>query len=143
MKILNLIAFFIVFSSEVYAEKLKVLTTLSSFAAIAKEVGQDNVAVDWIAAPKFNPHFIEPKPSDVLRLKRCDLFVHGGLDLEAWRGPLVDAAARVDIRDAGPRQLDLSSVVNILNVPEGVISRAQGDIHLFGNPHYWLDPRNG
>ena len=124
-------------------EPLKVVTTLSSYADIAKAVGGDFVAVSYVASPKFDPHFIEPKPSDILKLKRADLFVHSGLDLEAWRDPLVDAAARSDIRTGGARQLDLSQRITILNVPNHALSRSEGDIHVFGNPHYWLDPRNG
>ena len=123
--------------------KLKVVTTLSSYADIAKSIGGDLIEVSCIASPKFDPHFIEPKPSDILKVKKADLFIHSGLDLEAWRDPLVDAAARSDIRSGGARQLDLSVRISLLNVPTHSLSRAEGDIHVFGNPHYWLDPRNG
>lgn len=122
---------------------LKITTTLSSYADIAKTIGGDFVDVKYVASPKFNPHFIEPKPSDVLKVKNADLFIHSGLDLEAWRGPLVDAAGRADIRQSGERQLDLSTGIQLLEIPSHQVSRAEGDIHLFGNPHYWLDPRNG
>lgn len=124
-------------------DRLKVVATLTSFADIAAAVGGDYVEVASIASPRFNPHFIEPKPSDVLRLKRADLYIHSGLDLEAWGAPLVDAAARPDLRKGGARQLDLSEGINLLEIPAGQVSRAEGDIHLFGNPHYWLDPNNG
>lgn len=128
----------------VHAEgKRKVVTTLSSYADIVGMIGGELVEVSSIASPKFDPHFIEPRPSHILKLKRADLFVHSGLDLEAWRSPLVNAAARSDIRPGGQRQLDLSLRIPILNVPTQRLSRAEGDIHVFGNPHYWLDPRNG
>jgi len=126
-----------------FASPLKVTTTLSTYADIAKSVGGDLVDVKYVASPRFNPHFIEPKPSDVLKVKSADLFIHSGLDLEAWRGPLIDAAARADIRQSGEHQLDLSTGIKILEVPDHPVSRSEGDIHLFGNPHYWLDPRNG
>ncbi len=122
---------------------LKVTTTLSSYADIAKTIGGDLVEVKYVASPRFNPHFIEPKPSDVLKVKNSDLFIHSGLDLEAWRSPLIDAAGRADIRQSGERQLDLSAGIKLLEIPDRQVSRAEGDIHLFGNPHYWLDPRNG
>lgn len=122
---------------------LKVTTTLSSYADIARQIGGDAVEVKYVASPRFNPHFIEPKPSDVLKVKNADLFVHSGLDLEAWRGALVDATGAPDIRPGGARELDLSLGIPLLQVPQGPISRAQGDIHLFGNPHYWITPRNG
>lgn len=124
-------------------EPLRVATTLSSYADIARSIGGEYVTVSYIAPPSFNPHFIEPKPSDVLKVKRCALFIHSGLDLEAWRGPLIDAAARSDLRSGGAAQLDLSEGIRLLEVPDRQISRAEGDIHLFGNPHYWIDPRNG
>jgi len=125
------------------AEPLKVVTTLPTFRALVEEIGGERVRAVSVAAPQFNPHFIEPKPSDVLRVKRADLFVHAGLDLEAWRSPLVDASANPLVRDGSERALDLSEGIQLLNVPQGEVTRAQGDIHLFGNPHYWSSPENG
>lgn len=121
---------------------LQVAATLSTFADLVKTVGGDHVAVTHIAPPTFNPHFIEPKPSDVLAVKRADLFVHAGLDLELWRWPLVDAAGNASVRPGGPGELDLSQGIALLEVPDRVLSRAEGDIHIYGNPHYWLDPQN-
>lgn len=126
----------------VCAESLRVVTTLPSFASIAEKIGGELVTVSSVAGAQFNPHFIEARPSDVLRLKRADLFIHGGLDLEAWRGPLVDAAARAEIRRGGVRELDLSRGISLLNVPQQAVSRSEGDIHLYGNPHYWMSPEN-
>ncbi|MBX7143035.1 MAG: metal ABC transporter substrate-binding protein [Oligoflexia bacterium] len=143
MKIIASTLFLVLVSISVSAEPLKIVTTMPTFASIAKEIGGELVEVSAVASPRFNPHFIEAKPSDVLRLKRCDLFIHAGLDLEAWRQPLVDASARADLRSGAERALDLSEFVTILNVPHAPISRSQGDIHMFGNPHYWLSPQNG
>lgn len=122
---------------------LHVVATLPTFADLARTIGGDHVEVASIASPKFNPHFIEPKPSDVLKVKRADLFIHAGLDLELWRGPLLDAAGNTNVFPGQPGELDLSQGVPLLEVPTGPVSRAQGDIHLYGNPHYWLDPENG
>lgn len=124
-------------------EPLKVVTTLSAYADIARAIGGPRVQTETIASPRFNPHFIEPRPSDVLRVKRADLFIHSGLDLEAWRAPLLDAAGRIEVRPGGARELDLSHGVALLNVPAENITRAAGDIHLHGNPHFWLSPTNG
>ncbi len=124
-------------------EKLAVVTTLSTFADITSSIGGDALEVKYIAPPRFNPHFIEPKPGDILKLKRADLFIHSGLDLEAWRDPLVTAAGRADLKVGGAKQLDLSSGIALLEVPSSQPSRSEGDIHVFGNPHYWTDPRNG
>jgi len=122
---------------------IKVCTTLSSYADIAKTIGGDRVEASSVASPRFNPHFIEARPSDVLKIKRADLFIHSGLDLEAWRGPLLDAVAKSEFREGGAKQIDLSEGIALLEVPSGQVSRAEGDIHMFGNPHYWPDPRNG
>ena len=124
------------------AERLKVVATLSTFADLAQTIGGEHVAASSIASPKFNPHFIEPKPSDVLKVKRAELFAHAGLDLEAWRGPLLDAAGNRDAMPGGSREVDLSKGIALLEVPDRPLSRAEGDIHLFGNPHYWLSPEN-
>lgn len=131
------------FNGVAFATPLKIVASIPTFASLVKEIGGDFVEVSSVASPKFNPHFIEPRPTDILRLKKADLFVHGGLDLEAWRGPLVDAVARSDFRQGGVAQLDLSLGVELLEIPTKVPLRSEGDIHLFGNPHYWLSPRNG
>lgn len=125
------------------AERLAVVATLSAYGAIATAIGGERLTVQVVASPRYNPHFIEPRPSDVLRLKRADLFIHSGLDLEAWREPLVIAAARPAIRPGGPRELDLSTSVTLVGQLPASTTRAHGDIHLHGNPHYWLSPLNG
>jgi len=124
------------------ATPLNVVATLSTFGDLAKTVGGSHVDVAVIASPKFNPHFIDPKPSDPLKVQKADLFIHAGLDLEAWRGPLVDKAGNPDMRTGGAKQLDLSVGVPLLEIPGRAVSRSEGDIHLFGNPHYWIDPAN-
>lgn len=130
--------------AQAHAEaKIKVVATLSTFADLVQKIGGDRVKVHTVASPRFNPHFIEPKPSDVLRTSQADLFVHAGLDLEAWRAPLVEAAANIKILPGGEGDLDLSQGITLLQQPTQPLSRAQGDIHLFGNPHYWLNPENG
>ncbi len=127
-----------------FAEQpIRVVTTLSTFADLAKAIGGDRVDVASIAPAKFNAHFIEPKPSDVLRVKRAQLFINAGLDLELWRGPLLDAAGNVSIQPNQPGELDLSRGIQLLEVPDHPVSRAEGDMHLYGNPHYWTDPENG
>ncbi len=123
-------------------KRLNVVATLTTFADLAKTVGGDQVSVSAVAAPQFNPHFIEPKPSDVLRVKRADLFIHAGLDLELWRGPLLDAAGNTSVMSGQPGELDLSRGITLLEVPDHPVSRAEGDIHIYGNPHYWTDPEN-
>jgi zinc/manganese transport system substrate-binding protein len=132
------------FIQPVQAEKaLKIVTTLATFADLVKTVGAEYVDVSYIASPRFNPHFIEAKPSDVVKVKRADLFVHAGLDLEAWRWPLVDATGNAEVRPGGSKELDLSHGIQLLEVPTHALTRSAGDIHIYGNPHYWINPVNG
>lgn len=141
--ILSILLFYVSDPTVARAEgALKVVTTLSTFADLVKTIGGDQVEISYIASPKFNPHFIEPKPSDVLKVKKADLFVHAGLDLELWRWPLVEASGRADLMSGSARELDLSNGISLLEVPQQMPTRAQGDIHIYGNPHYWLDPHN-
>lgn len=123
-------------------QPLRVTTTLSTFAELVRQIGGEQVEVSTIAPPRFNPHFIEPRPSDVLKVKKAALFVHAGLDLETWRGPLLDAAGNPRVFPGQPGELDLSRGLALLEVPNQPLSRLMGDIHLYGNPHYWLDPEN-
>lgn len=139
-----ILSFLILLSQNTFAEsKLKVVTTLITFADLVKQIGQDYVEVHSIVPGIFNPHFYEPKPSGVLKTRNADLFVHAGLDLELWRYPLVEAAGNPDVLPQGIHELDLSEGIILLEIPEKQPTRLKGDIHIYGNPHYWVDPRNG
>jgi len=121
---------------------VRVVTTLPIFADLVRQVGGELVEVVALAPSAFDPHTIEPRPSDVWKVKKADIFVHAGLDLEPWRSPLLDAAGNPRLFPGQPGELDLSQGVRLLEVPDRPVSRLEGDIHLFGNPHYWLDPHN-
>ncbi len=124
-------------------KKIKIVTTTSTFASIAKEIAGDKVEIYFIASPKRDIHFISPTPKDVMKLKSADVFIHAGLDLEAWRGPLLDVVGRTELMwPSGEKQIDASKGITLLEIPTS-LSRAEGDIHLYGNPHYWMDPANG
>lgn len=121
---------------------LKIVATQTLYADIVKQIGKDKVEVKYIAQPKFDVHFIQPKPSDVRNVSKADLYVNAGLDLEAWSGPLLEAVGRPELFTGAERNIDLSRGINVLNPPTQPISRAQGDIHAFGNPHYNMNPEN-
>jgi ABC-type Zn uptake system ZnuABC Zn-binding protein ZnuA len=129
-------------STPAAAAPIRVTTTLEVLRALVEAVGGERVKVEAIAAPQFNPHFIEPRPSDIVRLGRSEFFAHMGLDLELWRGPLVEAAVNPRLLPGGPGEIDCSIGIPLLEVPQRAVTRAEGDIHLYGNPHYWLDPAN-
>lgn len=122
---------------------VRVVTTTTDLAAIAREVGGDRVEVTSIAEGFQDPHFVDAKPSYLLRLQRADLFVQVGLELElGWAPTLIGNARNGRILPGAPGFVDASVDVTPLQVPSGA-DRSAGDIHPHGNPHYWLDPLNG
>jgi zinc/manganese transport system substrate-binding protein len=126
------------------ASKLNIMTTTQDLADLAREVGGDKVNVDSIAMGYQDPHFVEPKPSFILRLQKADLLAVVGLDLEiGWLPPLQTQSRNAKIQKGGNGYLDMSSFCKILEIPTGQVSRAMGDVHPLGNPHYWLNPDNG
>ena len=124
------------------AEPLKVVATQAMYADIVKQIGKHKVDVKFVASPKFNVHFIQPKPSDVRNVSHADLVVYTGLDLEEWWGPLLEAAGKPDFFPGREKSIDMSRAIRLLNVPDHPLSRAEGDIHLFGNPHITMSPEN-
>ena len=126
------------------AAAVRVITTTEDLAAIVREVGGDKVTVESIARGKQDPHFVEPKPSFILKLNQADLLVVVGRELEAaWLPPLITQSRNGKIQPGSAGYLDASQNVRILDLPTGQITRAMGDVHPQGNPHYWLDPGNG
>jgi zinc/manganese transport system substrate-binding protein len=126
------------------AKKLRVITTLTDLASLTQEVGGDKVDVEALARGYQDPHFVEPKPSFLLKLRNADLLVCVGLDLEiGWLPPLITQSGNGKIQPGGTGYLDASQFAEILEIPQGTLTRAEGDVHPLGNPHYWLDPDNG
>jgi zinc/manganese transport system substrate-binding protein len=124
--------------------KLNVVATTEDLAAIAREVGGDHVSVDSIARGFQDPHFVEAKPSFILKLQKADLLILVGRDLEiGWLPPLIQQSRNSKVQVGADGYLDASSQARILEVPTGQITRAEGDVHPLGNPHFWLDPDNG
>ena len=126
------------------AKKLTVVTATTDMAALAQEVGGDRITVESIAKGYQDPHFVEAKPSFLLKLRQADLLVVVGLQLEiGWLPPLITQSGNPRIQVGANGYLDASQFAEILEIPTGVVTRAMGDVHPLGNPHYWLDPDNG
>jgi zinc/manganese transport system substrate-binding protein len=124
--------------------KLNVITATEDLASIAREVGGDRVAVESIARGYQDPHFVEAKPSFILKLQRADVLIVVGRELEiGWLPPLIQQSRNAKVQAGAEGYLDASLQAQILEVPQGQITRAMGDVHPLGNPHYWLDPENG
>lgn len=134
---------FVLASSAPAGAALRVVTTTADLAAIAREVGGDRVEVSAIAAGFQDPHFVDAKPSILLRLQRADLFVQIGMDLEiGWASTLIQNARNSRILPGAAGFVDASQGISRLQIPSAA-DRSAGDIHAYGNPHYWLDPANG
>ncbi len=120
---------------------VKVVTSLTTYAAIAREIVGDRGEVTAIGDGAENPHFVQPKPSFALRLRRADLLITTGLDLELWMPALLDKANNPKIKSGAPGFVTAYTGIDLLDIPASV-DRSQGDIHLFGNPHIWTSPAN-
>jgi zinc/manganese transport system substrate-binding protein len=126
------------------AKKLNIVTATTDLAALAQEVGGDKISVEAMAKGYQDPHFVEAKPSFLLKLRQADLLVVVGLQLEiGWLPPLIAQSGNPRIQQGANGYLDASQFAEILEIPQGSITRAMGDVHPLGNPHYWLDPDNG
>ncbi len=124
------------------AAPVKVVTSLTTYAAIAREIVGDRGQVASIAQGDENPHFVQPKPSFVPLLASADVFVTTGLDLELWGPALLDKAANPKVTESGPGYVTAYAGIPLLDVP-ATYSRSAGDIHVYGNPHIWAEPLNG
>lgn len=125
--------------SEAMAKSLRVVATTTDLAAIAKAIGGDKVEILTLAKPTSDLHFFEPRPSDVMKIRKADVFAMMGLELDTiWAQPLLEAA-----RNNRLVQVDCSVGVPVLDKPSGAVNPSMGDVHALGNPHYQLDPANG
>jgi ABC-type Zn uptake system ZnuABC Zn-binding protein ZnuA len=126
------------------ARPLQVVASVPDLASLLREVGGDQVEVTQIIRGPQDPHAIEPRPSFIRSLHDADLFVVTGMDLEiGWAPVLLQSARNSRIQPGSSGYLDASQVIEPLEVPPPGASRAQGDLHPYGNPHYLTDPLNG
>ena len=120
---------------------VRVVTSLTTYAAIAREIVGDRGSVTAIANGDENPHYVQPKPSFVPLIGGADVFITTGLDLELWVPALLDKAGNPRVSEGGPGYVAAHTGLPLLDVPTS-FSRTQGDIHVYGNPHIWTDPLN-
>ena len=124
--------------------ELNVVASLPDFGSIAEAIGGKEVQVTTIARGSEDPHFVDARPSFVRVLNKADLLIESGADLEAgWLPTLVTAGRNAKVQAGGKGHLALARYVKLLDVPTGPVDRSMGDVHPTGNPHFWLDPRNG
>ena len=118
--------------------KVKVVTSTSDLAAITREVGGNMVKVESIARGNQDPHYIEVLPSHMLKVMRADIYLKVGMELDLWADKIIGGSRNKDLVI-----VDCSENIKAQEVPAGKVDASMGDIHRFGNPHYWLDPLNG
>jgi ABC-type Zn uptake system ZnuABC Zn-binding protein ZnuA len=123
------------------ADKINVVTTLSTYADIVKYIGKDKVDVHYIVEGDQDAHFVRPKPSFAVLLSKADLFISTGLDLELWVPSLVDMSKNDKIRSGQQGFVAAYDGVNLLDKPD-VLSRSEGGLHIYGNPHLTTNPLN-
>ncbi len=125
------------------AAAVDVVTATTDLASITRAVGGTRVTVASLALPDQDLHRVDPRPSFVAKLARAKMVVRVGMDLDAWMDSLIQASRNAKIRKGAAGYVDASTGITPLEVPTGKVDGAHGDIHIYGNPHYWLDPENG
>ena len=140
---MHLLLSLIVASGEANAT-VNIVTSTQDLAALATAVGGSDVKVDYIARGDLDPHFVDAKPSYMVKLAQADLVLAVGMEMEVgWMPSLLTGARNPKVAQGSAGYLDLSTTVKKIEVPSGSIDRSRGDLHPEGNPHYWLDPENG
>ena len=127
----------LIFAANLNFAEINVVTTTTSIYDLVKEVGGNEVKVDYLCRGDQDPHFLEVMPSYMLKLRKADLVMEIGLDIEKWLPQLIDGSRNSDLK-----LIDLSANIEKKEVPTTKPDASQGDIHPYGNPHYWLDPEN-
>jgi len=136
-------AVFACLGSSLFAgSKIKVVTTFSDYATITQEVGGEFVDVTYLSHGDQDPHFIPPKPSLAMKLKKADMLVSTGLDLEMWLTSLQDKARNKNIMEGARGFVTAAEGLDLLQKPQIALSRSEGDIHIYGNPHIQTSPIN-
>ncbi len=123
--------------------EISVVTTDTNLADIAKRVGGDLVRVESLSRGTDDPHAVEPRPSMVLKAARADVFARIGMDLDMWADAILEKSGNAKVMKNGKGYANCSDRLRVLEVPSGKLDPSMGDIHVYGNPHYLLDPANG
>jgi zinc/manganese transport system substrate-binding protein len=136
-RMITLVLAAVLTTAAAFAAPVTVVTSLPDFAAITRAIGGDLVEVDSIVKGNRDVHTVELLPSLMLKVRRADIYVKVGLDLDLWSRQLIDGS-----RNARLVVVDPSANIEVLQVPTFKVDASYGDLHVYGNPHYWLDPAN-
>jgi len=122
------------------ADKIRVVTTTTDLKALTEVVGGDLVEVDSLARGSQNRHDLEVRPSLMVKVRRADLLVLNGLELDGWADVVIQGANNPNVIPGAPGRVDASQGIMVLEVPTSRVDRSMGDVHPAGNPHYTIDP---
>lgn len=122
------------------ADKLRVVATTTDLKALTEAVGGDLIEVDALARGNQNPHDLEVRPSLMVKVRRADMLVVNGLDLDQWAEVVVQGANNPKVLPGTPGRVDASEGLPVLEAPTTKVDRSMGDVHPVGNPHYTTDP---
>ena len=123
--------------------EMRVVTTTTDLAEFVQAIGGERVDVEALCQGHQDPHYVQARPSYMVTLSRADLLVAVGLELEVgWLPALIAGARNPDVNPGSPGYLEAAAAIAVIDVPEGEVDRAQGGLHPYGNPHFWLDPEN-
>ena len=122
------------------ADKARVVATTTDLKALTEAIGGDLVEVDALTRGNQNPHDLEVRPSLMVKVRRADLLITNGLELDQWAEVVVQGANNPKVIPGAPGRVDASQGILVLEVPTGRVDRSMGDVHPVGNPHYTLDP---
>src|SRR5205085_2132263 len=137
----TLLSIFLLLTTTAFA-RLNVVATTPDIASIAKEIGGDHIEITTLAKPTEDPHFVDAKPSFIVKLNHADVLIEGGAELEiGWLPALLDQARNTRLAPGAPAHVACSQGVSLLEIPS-TLDRSRGDIHAAGNPHYLVDPIN-
>ncbi len=142
-KILLIFTFFLILcQTAAAASALRVIATTQDLEYIANRIGGTSVKTESLSSGDQDLHMVEPRPSMVMKLRKADMVIKVGMDLDMWSDSLIAAAKNPNIIYGASGYVDASVRIPLLQVPKGKVDAGMGDIHIFGNPHYWLDPAN-
>jgi ABC-type Zn uptake system ZnuABC Zn-binding protein ZnuA len=127
-------------SPGVAAERIRVVATTTDLKALTEVVGGDLLEVDALARGNQNPHDLEVRPSLMVKVRRADLIVMNGLELDQWAEVVIQGANNPKLVPGAPGRVDASEGILVLEVPTTKVDRSMGDVHPVGNPHYTADP---
>ncbi len=120
--------------------KLTVVATLPDYGAVARDIGGDKVDITVMAKPTEDPHFVDARPSFIVKLRSADVLIEGGAELEiGWLPPLLQNARNPKLETGKSGRVNASQGIRLMNIPT-TLTRADGDVHALGNPHFMMDP---